>query len=104
MFSRTQNEQAERRLLRECSQDEPAALQQFRVLSYQSCVARTIDRANLTFNAVLSAEECDSLRIVLTKMIYEAYDVLPHPRKTLYQRIELYVFGAVREYIERGNG
>jgi hypothetical protein len=103
MFSKNSNEQSERRLLRKCDKNEPAALQQFRALSYQSCVARTIYRANLAFNAVLNAEECAALRIILTKEIYKAYDILPHPRKTLYKRIEVYVFGAVREYIERGN-
>ena len=104
MFSRNRNEQFERRLLQACDRDEPAALQQFRTLSYQSCVARTIDRANLAFNAVLSAEECAALRVILTKEIYKAYEVMPHPRKTLYKGIELYVFGAVTKYIEQGNG
>jgi len=104
MFSKNRNQQSERRLLQKCNENEPGALQEFRSLSYQSCVARTSHRVNLAFNGVLSADECEALRILLTKNIYGGSDVLPHPRKTLYRQIESYVFGAVREYIERGNG
>jgi hypothetical protein len=104
MFGTNANQLKERLLLQKCAEADPIALEQFRTLSYQSCVARTIAHVNFTHNNVLTPKECEALRVLWTIQIFKAYRVLPHRRQTLYQRIHVYVFKAAKKYLKGKNG